>query len=832
MAGGVVGWMRRHDPEFDALHKAVKVAVAVTAGVAIGTASGNGQITLFAGFGGVAFLLFADFPGNRSARAGAYIGLYVVGAVLICLGTLASNIAWLAVLGMAAFGFLILFAGLLSAAIAAASRAALLSFILPVTVPGTATDMVFRIVGWTVAALIAVPLAVLIWPPRDHHKLRRRGADACSALAAQLTARATGDTARAPDADDAAHAGIIALRKQFRSTTFRPVGLTSGSRVLMQLTDRLDWLYSVARRIPMASNVRWPAHTVELVTSCADVLRAASEVLTSGTRPTYASRQALSLALRDLERHRARVCVFLEVVREGDVDGPRALSDDDPSLRPAIAHELAYTALLAGSTVAVSAAADARPLFDRLFGRRLPGTLDGPVAAAHRIAAGHVTRRSVWFQNSLRGAVGLAFAVYLAEITQIAHGFWVVLGAMSVLRTTALTTGSTALRAFLGTLVGFFVGAAIMLGVGTTPWHLWVLLPLSVMIAAYLPEAVSFVAGQAAFTVMVVVLFNIIQPVGWSVGLVRIEDIALGCLAGIVSGFLLWPRGATAQIRAAMSDHYRHSADALEAAVQRLTDAGPVPAEVLQQAINEARSAGLRLDDAFRQYLFERGSKTVPLSELTTLTNGAIRVRLAAEAIAAMTDPLATTPFFLPSISPGGKEDDRAGEGDTATGGDVDTVDAIHKISAAVPSAPTPAKPDSSARAAPTTDSSPSGTLATAGAAVSECAVHSAAWYRSLADLLSREITDLPPVGDAVAEHRLLNTLHARAAELDQPAVAARARTLWAATLYVDDVTRLEIRVRDDITAINAARATGGAFSLAPDPTPPELARKPVGSSS
>ena len=134
----------------------------------------------------------------------------------------------------------------------------------------------------------------------------------------------------------------------------------------------------------------------------------------------------------------------------------------DPALlRPALAHELAYTTHLAGQTVSVSAAADARPLIDRLIGRQVPGTVDGPLTAAQRITAGHITRRSVWFQNSLRGALGLALAVLLAELTQIQHGFWVVLGAMSVLRTTALTTGSTALRALGGTFVGFLVGAVI-----------------------------------------------------------------------------------------------------------------------------------------------------------------------------------------------------------------------------------------------------------------------------------------------------------------------------------------------------------------------------------
>lgn len=65
---------------------------------------------------------------------------------------------------------------------------------------------------------------------------------------------------------------------------------------------------------------------------------------------------------------------------------------------------------------------------------------------------------------------------------------------------------------------------------------------------------------------MVVILFNIIAPTGWSVGLVRIEDIALDCAAGLVSGLLLWPRGGSAQIRSALADYYRRSADALEVA--------------------------------------------------------------------------------------------------------------------------------------------------------------------------------------------------------------------------------------------------------------------------
>src|SRR5664279_443663 len=187
----ILSWLRRHDPELNALHKAIKVAIVVTVGLAIGTlVIGNPNLSLFASFGGVAFLLFADFPGNRVARFGAYLILSVVGAALITLGTLASAVAWTAVLGMLIVGFLVLFSGVLSAASAAGTRAALLTFILPVTVPGTAADIPARLSGWGIAAALAIPVGVLLWPPRDHDALRTRAADACRALGRQVASRA------------------------------------------------------------------------------------------------------------------------------------------------------------------------------------------------------------------------------------------------------------------------------------------------------------------------------------------------------------------------------------------------------------------------------------------------------------------------------------------------------------------------------------------------------------------------------------------------------------------------------------------------------------------
>jgi uncharacterized membrane protein YccC len=67
------------------------------------------------------------------------------------------------------------------------------------------------------------------------------------------------------------------------------------------------------------------------------------------------------------------------------------------------------------------------------------------------VAARHASLRSVWCINGLRGALAPAAAVLVADLTGVHHGFWVALGTLSVLRTSAASTGATALRALAGT---------------------------------------------------------------------------------------------------------------------------------------------------------------------------------------------------------------------------------------------------------------------------------------------------------------------------------------------------------------------------------------------
>ena len=96
---------------------------------------------------------------------------------------------------------------------------------------------------------------------------------------------------------------------------------------------------------------------------------------------------------------------------------------------------------------------------------------------------------------------------------------------------------------------------------------LWCLLPIAILFAGIAPAAISFAAGQAAFTLVLVILFNIIAPAGWRVGLTRVEDVALGCGVSLVVGLLFWPRGAAPALRKAIADAYADSARYLDEAV-------------------------------------------------------------------------------------------------------------------------------------------------------------------------------------------------------------------------------------------------------------------------
>jgi uncharacterized membrane protein YccC len=273
------------------------------------------------------------------------------------------------------------------------------------------------------------------------------------------------------------------------------------------------------------------------------------------------------------------------------------------------------------------------------YGAAPEGTASERRAAAVSGAVGVLTRhasfRSVWFLNSLRGSLALAAAVLVADLSGVQHGFWVVLGTLSVLRTNAASTESTALRALGGTVIGFAVGALLLLGIGTSTAALWAALPIAIAVAAYAPGTLPFTFGQAGFTIVVVVLFNLLVPVGWRVGVLRIEDVALGCLVSLVVGVLFWPRGAASLVGDDLADAFRTGAAYLTQAVDWALGTRQAPPDAGPAAV----TAGIRLDEALRGFLAEQGAKRLSKEELWLLVMATTRLRLTAYSLADLQPP-------------------------------------------------------------------------------------------------------------------------------------------------------------------------------------------------
>lgn len=623
---GILDRVEQRDPERDAARRALRAAIVLPLAAAVGFAIGSGsQTPLFAIFGSVALLITVDFPGNRPARALAYGGLGVNGFVLITLGTLVAPIPWLAVLTMFVIGIVVTFSGVLSETVAAGQRSTLLTFVLPACTP--AGPIPERLLGWLVALSLAIPAALFLLPPRHHGELRRHAALVCRTLADRLESAAS--------ADDVTSA-MGALRANFLGADFRPVGLTAGSRALVRVVDDLQWL---SDRITDGSGDL----LAEMREPVVNVLRESALVLSTpriAERDAHRVDLANALAVQRLiaqSRYRDDIVEIL-----GEPDDATAIGIGRKLLtRRTVSGAVGTT----GRMVGIAAAADARPVWARVLGRRLPAAgaaerLLSESQALRSLPGGFLATRAVVVRNSVRTGLGLALAVAVTHVFPVQHGFWVVLGAMSVLRSSALTTGTRVVRAVIGTTIGFLLGVVFIELMGVEPVVLWMTLPVVAFGSAYVPEVASFVAGQAMFTMMVLIIFNVINPSGWQVGLIRVEDVVVGATVGAIVSLLLWPRGAAVRVSRAVDAAVAAGSTYLTVAVKRVTRGASESANDRSYSLgHDAMTASRTLDDAVRHYLSESSGSTDQRAPVIRASNCAIRVRTAAESVADVVPP-------------------------------------------------------------------------------------------------------------------------------------------------------------------------------------------------
>lgn len=617
--------LRTKDPERDALRRAVRAAIMVpfTAGFAFVVVGGM-VVPLYALLGAFWLLVVTEFPGNRQQRAVAYLGLAVNGFVLITAGTLVAPVAWLAVTLTFLLGVAVVLAGMLSATMSAGQRATLLFYIWPVCTPGGPVQE--RLLGWAIALALCVPAALFLLPPRQYGELRRRAAKVCATLADRIDG--VGSAAAVSEAMDA-------LRTNFLAANFRPVGLSAGSRALVRLVDFLELAVHLVNNDAGSTLGPVQAPAVDVLRCCARLLDA------SQSGQFAANRAALDRALPELRSH-ARGAYRDHVVLI--LDAPDDAAAAAIGERLLTCRVVAATVSLTGRVMAAAATADARPVWARALGLQLPPTgfadrLSPETVAGTAIVTSFLTTRSVAAHNGLRMGVGLALAVAVTHLQLLDRGFWVVVGTMLVLSSSALCTRTRVVQAVVGTALGIILGGLLLGAVGAEPVVLWLLMPVTVFGATYLPRFVSLTAVQAMGALNLLIILGLTIPTGWRIGLVRVEDVAVGAAVGMGVSLLLWPRGATAAVSALIDAARDVNVRYLQAAVQRVTHARPEGPDEADDAYLAALShdavvGSRRVDDAVRHYLSETGNGANLRSPVVRAANRATWVRLTADIIA------------------------------------------------------------------------------------------------------------------------------------------------------------------------------------------------------
>lgn len=575
----------------------------------------------FASFGAFIILAMVTFAGRPRSRLVAWLGLAVTGCVFIAIGTALSQFTFLAALAAGLISFTVFFSGVVNPYFAAARNGAVLLIALPLMVEAPASSVDERLLGWLLACVICIPATYLVWRLPWYGELRHQAARSARALAALVREPGSGDRKRE------ASEQVWKLRRTFLATPNRPTGATGVSAAIATLVDELGWTFGLITN-PGASIDTDRRYARELREAMADLLESSADLL-------IAKKGELSVS----ETEKA-----LERLVEENTAELREESEREPASRKDIVthleHEfrlrkLAYSAIDVARTAEIASEKVKAP---GDLGRAWYWVSVGRQRAigAGRLVAQHAALDSSWLRNSLRAAVGIALAVLVADLVAVQNAFWVVLGTLSILRSNAMGTRGSVFKALKGTLVGILVGSVVVVVFGDETHLLWVALPFSVLFAAYAQRAISFAAGQAGFALLVMVLYNLIEPAGWEVGLIRIQDVALGCGVSIVVGFLIWPRGAATLIRSSLGDSLQAGAELLRDRARGVLDgrSGNLSDEYWAGSVD----ASELLDATLRRYLDESTGDHLDRESLMALGAAGLRLRRTANGVGQIPD--------------------------------------------------------------------------------------------------------------------------------------------------------------------------------------------------
>ena len=600
-----------HDPGRVGLRKGIRAAIALPIATATTLYVLDDRVgALFAAFGTVGLLVTADYAGSPLRRLVSYVLTGVAGAAVLVIGWAASQGIASAVVVTAVVAFCLSFVSLLRGMLAVGIPAVLLIYVVAVTVGGPPASLPGYLLAWGVAVVVGTLAALFVLPHDVRHDIRDAlvaalGAAADVVGAAWLDRRDGGLAAHAA----ALGAAIDRVNQTYDGKPFRPTGASRRDRALTLLVGCVNnarlLLADPVRDVPQAD----PGPGVHGRRAMAHALEAALRDLSAAMADPSRAPSAAELDDARVEHQRSTQAWVLDQVRSGaDPESTARVVQDD--------HVLRMACVLGQQMVALGREANGAPDED------LAAEPPVPERPWSTVIRAHLSLRSPWLRIALRSALGLALAILVVQLTGVQHGFWVLLGVLSVLRCDMAGTRSFALLAVVGTVIGVVVGTLVVLLVGQQAVVLWLLLPLAVFLAAWAPVAFSYPVGQAAFSLFILLILGVTQwPPELRSGLVRVEDIAIGAAVALVVGILLWPRGAIAALHREVADALRSAQAYATLGMRALVE--PIADDDLARARLDARIRAERASETYDMAVMQRGPGVRDTTAWAGMTNAA-----------------------------------------------------------------------------------------------------------------------------------------------------------------------------------------------------------------
>ncbi|MEU9304527.1 FUSC family protein [Streptomyces sp. NPDC048269] len=531
----------------------------------------------YALFSVVSMAALSHVPGTGRQRAAIMLRTTPAAWVLVTAGTYLAVRTWSAVAGMLLVGFVLAFVAAAGPRAAGAAPGLQLLYILPCFPPYAPDTLGERLAGATFGLALLVLAENFVLPEPRGPSYRRLAAEA-----ADTAARCAAELSRAPYAlsaasTEAARAAGESLRPFRVAEADRPAGPGLRDRALAHAGLAARTLLSRLANLPAPPPGGLPPEE-------------------PGVLPAVAAATTETAALLNGADDATDAADALRRVR----DGAAAAAAQEQLPTAARGRRRAVLMEVADAAVTFTTAAE---LAVRGRRARLPAEIDAarfwyagqsaPRLWWHRLAA-HAGPRSVYFQNAVRMSLALAAARTVAGVESLPHGFWAMLAVLSLTRTTASQTKATVRQALTGTLLGALITAALLALIGGRTTVYAIALPVVMLVAFRVGPVRGVGWAQGMFTLVVAFVFAQLAPVTWRLAEVRIMDVVIGSLIGIVFGLLAWPRGAQEELHRAVALLLTRSAETVDGATAAVVAGRPGRAyddRPLQLALTLAESA-------------------------------------------------------------------------------------------------------------------------------------------------------------------------------------------------------------------------------------------------